>query len=60
MDHGHFHDKATGVIREDVSADVISAFLTGERVESFVDEPRGSVDQHLDAAVRKLLPLIKP
>jgi AcrR family transcriptional regulator len=53
-------DKAAGVIREDVSADVVSAFLTGERVESFVDTPRGSVDQHLDAAVRKLLPLIKP
>ena len=53
-------DKAAGVIRGDVSADVVSAFLTGERVESFVDTPRGSVDQRLDAAVRKLLPLIKP
>jgi AcrR family transcriptional regulator len=53
-------DKAAGRIREDVSADVVSAYLTGERVESFVDTPRGSDDKHLDSAIRQLLPLITP
>jgi len=52
-------DKAAGVIRANVSAEVVSAFLIGERVESFVEEPHGQADPHLDAAVRMLLPLIK-
>lgn len=54
-------DKAAGVIREAVSAEVVSAFITGELVESFVGlQPLGSVDARVKAAVRRLLPLITP
>jgi len=54
-------EKAAGVIRQDVSAEVVSAFITGEMVESFVAPgPLGSVDKRIAAAVRQLLPLLKP
>ncbi|MDO8308923.1 MAG: TetR/AcrR family transcriptional regulator [Actinomycetota bacterium] len=54
-------DQAAGAIREDVSADVVSTFITGAMVESFIGrKPAGSTDRRIDVAVRQLLPLIKP